>query len=236
MRATAFAVPANRLLAALPRALYRGLFGKLESVPFELGVILYEAGESPRYVYFPSDSMVSLIGATRERNQIEVGLVGHEGMVGYNAVMGASASPTGALVQGAGSAMRMPLADFSRSFERHAALRREVLRCASVQMAMAVQVATCNNAHTLQARLARWLLMTRDRLGSSRFPMTQSFLSKMLGTRRATVNGAARTLQRANLITYSRGRITIRDLDGLSAAACSCYEDIRQLTARRRSA
>jgi CRP-like cAMP-binding protein len=121
--------------------------------------------------------------------------------------------------------------DFSRNFEGNPIFRRAVLRCAGVQMATAMQIATCNNAHALQPRLARWLLMTRDRLGTTRFMMTQDFLAKMLGARRAAVNVAAGALQRAKLITYSRGKITIHDLDGLRAAACSCYEGIRRLTA-----
>jgi CRP-like cAMP-binding protein len=233
MRAAAFAAPTNHLLAALPREVYRRILTKLERVSFKLGVMLYEAGTSPRHVYFPVDSMVSLIGVTQERATLEVGLVGREGMVGCGLALGVIASPTGALVQGAGSALRMRSADFSRTFERNSTFRREVLRCAGTQMATAMQIATCNNAHPLQPRLARWLLMSRDRLGTTRFAMTQDFLAQMLGTRRATVNGAAGALQRAKLITYLRGKITIRDLDGLRAAACSCYEDIRRLTPGR---
>ena len=231
MRATAFSVPSNHLLAALPRAAYRRMAPRLERVPFELGTTLYEAGASPRHVYFPNDSMVSLIGMTQERNPLEVGLVGREGMVGCNLALGMARSPTSALVQGAGSAMRMRAADFARELQRSPVLRRAVLRCAGTQMATAVQIAACNNVHMLQPRLARWLLMTRDRLATDRFVMTQDFLAKMLGTRRATVNAAAGALQRAALITYTRGVIVITDRDRLRAAACSCYEGIRRLTA-----
>lgn len=208
------------------------MLGKLERVPFDLGKVLYEAGTSPRHVYFPNDSMVSLIGMTQERNPLEVGLVGREGMVGCNVALGVALSPTGALVQGAGSAMRMSAAHFFREFQRNASLRREVLRSAGVQMATAMQIAACNNAHMLQPRLARWLLMTRDRLATNRFAMTQEFLAQMLGTRRSTVNAGAGALQRAGLITYSRGTIVIGDQERLRAAACSCYEGIRRLTAR----
>lgn len=204
----------------------------LEPVPFKLGTMLYEAGASPKYVYFPGDSMVSLISMTQERNRLEVGLVGREGMVGCGLALGVMVAPAGALVQGAGNAMRMAATEFSRQVERTPDLRRAVLRCAGEQMATAMQIAACNNAHALQPRLARWLLMCRDRLGTTRFAMTQDFLAQMLGTRRATVNAAAGALQRARLITYSRGNITIRDLDGLRAAACSCYEGIRRLSAR----
>lgn len=207
------------------------MLARLERVPVDLGSTLYEAGTSPRHVYFPNDSMVSLIGMTQERNPLEVGLVGREGMVGCNLALGVAVSPTSALVQGAGSAMRMKAADFAREMQRNPALRREVLRSAGTQMATAMQIAACNNAHMLQPRLARWLLMTRDRLATDRFAMTQDFLAKMLGTRRATVNAAAGALQRAALITYKRGVIVITDRDRLRAAACSCYEGIRRLTA-----
>jgi CRP-like cAMP-binding protein len=207
------------------------MLARMERVPVELGVTLYEAGTSPRHVYFPNDSMVSLIGMTQERNGLEVGLVGREGMVGCNLALGVALSPTSALVQGAGSAMRMKAADFAREMRRNLALRREVLRSAGAQMATAMQIAACNNAHMLQPRLARWLLMTRDRLATDRFAMTQDFLAKMLGTRRATVNEAAGALQRAALITYKRGVIVITHRDRLRAAACSCYEGIRRLTA-----
>ena len=208
------------------------MLSRLERVPIDLGEMLYEAGTSPRHVYFPNDSMVSLISMTQERNRLEVGLVGREGMVGCNLALGAGISPTGALVQGAGSAMRMGALDFSRELRRNPSLQREVLRSAGAQMATAMQIAACNNAHALQPRLARWLLMTRDRLGTDRFAMTQEFLAQMLGTRRGTVNAGASALQRAGLITYSRGRIVILDREGLRAAACSCYEGIRRLTAK----
>lgn len=233
MRATAFAAPANYLLASLPRAAYRAMFDRLERVPCDLGEQLYEAGTSPRHVYFPNDSMISLISKTQERNRLEVGLIGREGIVGCSLALDAGPSPIGALVQGAGSAMRMGAADFCREFGRNPALRREVLRSAGVQMATAMQIAVCNNAHTLQPRLARWLLMTRDRLATNRFAMTQEFLAQMLGTRRSTVNAGASALQRAGLINYTRGILVIVDREGLQAAACSCYESIRRLTSRK---
>lgn len=231
MRAPAFAPPANYVLASLPRAAYRRMFHMLERVPFDLGEVLCEAGTSPRHVYFPNDSMVSLISMTQEGNRLEVGVVGREGMVGFSLALGAGPSPARALVQGAGSAMRMGAADFTRELVRNPALRREVLRSAGVQMATAMQVAACNNAHMLQPRLARWLLMTRDRLATNRFAITQDVLAQMLGTRRSTVNIGAGALQRAGLITYTRGILLIVDRERLLAAACSCYESIRRLTA-----
>ncbi len=194
--------------------------------------MLHEAGSTPKFVYFPNDSMVSLVGMTGERRKVEVGLVGNEGVVGISLALGPRPSPVTALVQGSGSAMRMTSAQFLRELARSPAFSREVSRCAYMAMAMAMQIATCNSAHLLQARLARWLLMTRDRVFKSRFELTQEFLAQMLGTRRATVSVAAAALQGRRLITYRRGWITIVDAEGLRSAACSCYETMRKLSAR----
>jgi len=143
--------------------------------------------------------------------------------------LGVSTSPVRAMVQGAGSAMRMSAARFGRELERNRPLRRELDRCAYVAMATAMQVAVCNKEHVLQARLARWLLMTRDRVGSDDFRFTQQFIALMLGVRRTGVTVAAGALQRRKLIRYSRGTMRILDRQGLRAASCSCYDVIRKL-------
>lgn len=173
--------------------------------------------------------MVSLLAVADRGNGLEVGLVGAEGMVGVALALGISKSPVKALVQGAGSAMRMSAARFSKELEHSRPLRREVDRCAYVAMATAMQVAVCNKAHMLEARLARWLLMTQDRVAVDRFRFTQEFIALMLGVRRAGVNTAAGALQRRGLIRYSRGSMQILDRRGLRAASCSCYKVIRQL-------
>lgn len=191
--------------------------------------MLYSPGGASQHVYFPNDCMVSLLAVAERGSALEVGLVGAEGMVGVALALGISKSPVKALVQGAGSAMRMGAAPFGRELERNRPLRRAVDRCAYVAMATAMQIAACNNQHLLEARLARWLLMTRDRVAADRFRFTQEFIALMLGVRRAGVNAAAGALQRRNLIRYSRGTMQILDRKRLLEAACSCYEAIRNL-------
>ena len=160
---------------------------------------------------------------------LEVGLVGRDGMVGMPLALGAASSPVRVLVQGAGSALRMSAARFRAELKRDAALRRLLERCAHVSMSTAMQIAVCNKVHMLSERLARWLLMVRDRLALEEFPLTQEFLADMLGVRRAGVTEAAGALQERGLIRYARGRIQILDVGSLSAAACSCYGVIRKL-------
>ena len=186
-------------------------------------------------MYFPNDCTVSLVAVADRASGLEVGLVGREGMVGIPWALGISTSPVRALVQGAGSAMRMTSARFGRELKRNRPLQRELDRCAYVAMATAMQIAVCNNEHLLEARLARWLLMTRDRTGSDRFQSTQESIALMLGVRRVGVTAAAGALQRRDLIRYSRGTMQILDSDGLLAASCRCYEVIRDMeTAKRR--
>ena len=191
--------------------------------------MLYQPGTASRYVYFPNEGMVSLLAVADRRSALEVGLVGAEGMVGLAAALGAPSSPVRAMVQGAGSALRTTAARLRSELERNAPLRREVARCAYVAMATAMQVAVCNKEHVLEARLARWLLMTRDRTASDEFRFTQQFIALMLGVRRSGVTVAAGALQRRGLIRYSRGTMRILDRQGLRAAPCSCYGVIREL-------
>jgi CRP-like cAMP-binding protein len=150
-------------------------------------------------------------------------------MLGVPLALGQPRSPVRALVQGEGSAMRMGAARFTQELKRNGELRKEIDRCAYVAMTTAMQIAACNNRHLLASRLARWLLMVRDRLGRDEFRMTQEFLAVMLGVRRAGVTEAAGALQRRKLIRYVRGKVEILRPDGLQAAACSCYEVIRKL-------
>lgn len=216
------------MLAALSSKRYRQVARGLEKIELDLGEILHEPGSRPRHVYFPNNSLVSLVVATAG-GHLEVGLVGKESMVGIPVALGQAASPVRALVQGEGSAMRMSTASFIQEIRRDGELRRQIDRCTYVAMATAMQIAACNNRHVLAARLARWLLMVRDRLGRDEFRMTQEFLSVMLGVRRAGVTEAAGALQRRRLIRYSRGKVTILKPEALRAAACSCYNVIRKL-------
>ena len=222
---------ANCLLAALPRKDYRQLIDDMEQVVLTYGEVLYETGEQIKHVYFPNDSLVSLLTLVDRHQALEVGLVGREGMVGIPLALEIGISPVRALVQGTGTAMRMSAAPFLKQLRQSHALTRELHRYTYSLMTQITQTAACNRFHVIEARLARWLLMTHDRVQSSSFRLTQEFLSQMLGVRRVGVTKAARTLQQDGLISYSRGNITILDRKGLEAASCSCYEIVRDMHA-----
>jgi CRP-like cAMP-binding protein len=219
----------NSLLAALPRKSYLRLLPGLAAVDLVFGDVLYEAGEPIRDVYFPSRSLVSLLTLVEGHLALEVGLVGREGMVGAPLALGVSVSPVRALVQGAGPALRMSAARFRKELERSPPLQRELLRYVHAMMVQISQTAGCNRFHVVEARLARWLLMTRDRVRSGEFRMTHEFLSHMLGVRRVGVTEAASALQRRKLIEYRRGSIKILDNRGLEAASCSCYRVVKHM-------
>jgi CRP-like cAMP-binding protein len=219
---------ANRLLASLPRKSYRGLLPGLDAVTLDFGDVLYEPGARIHDVYFPGRSVVSLLTVVDGRSALEVGLVGREGMVGIPLALGVDTSPVRALVQGAGAAMRMSAASFRKALDASEPLQRGLLRYTHGLMAQITQTAACNRFHVVEARLARWLLMTRDRVGSRQFRLTHEFLAHMLGVRRVGVTHAASALQRSGLIEYERGNIRILENAGLEAAACSCYRLVRQ--------
>ena len=229
MRVASRVPVANGMLAALPRKQYESLLSGLESVALRFGEVLYEPGERIRFVYFPGDSLVSLLTLVDGQSALEVGMVGREGMVGVPLSLGADVSPVRALVQGAGAAMRMKAARFSREIRKSPQLQQEVNRYTGVLMAQITQTAACNRFHVVEARLARWLLMTRDRVRSDEFPLTHEFLGHMLGVRRVGVTKAARALQGRKLIRYSRGKIQILNRRGLKASACSCYEVVKDM-------
>jgi CRP-like cAMP-binding protein len=218
---------ANSLLAALPRKDYQRLLPSLVPVDLAFGKVLYEPGKPIRDVYFPGQSLVSLLTVVEGHLALEVGLVGRDGMVGIPLALGIDASPVRALVQGGGPALRMNAARFRRELRRSPPLQRALNRYVYTLMAQISQTAGCNRFHVVQARLARWLLMTRDRVRSAEFRMTHQFLSHMLGVRRVGVTEAAGALQRRKLIEYSRGQIRILDHRGLQDAACACYEGLK---------
>lgn len=222
----------NHLLAALPRKDFRRLLTNLEPVTLAFGNVLYEPGQPIQHVYFPGDSLVSLLTLVDKHMALEVGMVGREGMVGVPLALGIDISPVRALVQGGGSAMRMTSEGFRGELRRSLSLQRELHRYTHVLMAQVTQTAACNRFHVVQARLARWLLMTRDRVRSDQFRLTQEFLAHMLGVRRVGVTKAASVLQRRKLISYSRGEISILDGDGLEAASCQCYQIVKNVQDR----
>ncbi|HEV3009552.1 MAG TPA: Crp/Fnr family transcriptional regulator, partial [Burkholderiales bacterium] len=189
-----------------------------------------EPGDALRHVYFPLDCLISLLAAVDGgEDDLEVGLVGREGLAGMPLALGNLTSPVRELVQGSGSALRMPAKRFVEELARTPNLRRLVDRCIFVAMSTAMQIAACNRSHVLEARLARWLLMVRDRLGRNEFYLTQDFLARMMGVRRAGVTEAASALQQRKMIDYRRGKVRLLDAGALRAAACSCYGVIRKL-------
>ena len=220
----------NRLLATLPKNEYKRLLPQMKTVNLVLGEELYEPGDVIKYVYFPNNSIISLISKLSETAWLEVGMVGNEGMAGLAVFMGVSSSSTRALVQGSGTAMRMSSAAVRTEANRLGSLHRLLHRYSHSLLTQVSQSSACNLSHLVNARLARWLLMTYDRLGAEEFPLTQEFLSNMLGVRREGVSKAAGALQAAKLIRYSRGIITLLDRGGLEAKSCECYAIIKAET------
>ena len=211
-------------LLALPSRDRNRLFQHLKPVSLSLGDVIYEPGKPMRQVYFPVSSLISLLTVVEDDLATEVGMIGREGMLGIPSIFGVKNSPVRALVQGAGMALQMPGRVFLLEMERTVSLRDKVFGFAHELMLQIAQTAACNRFHPVNARLARWLLMTRDRLGADEFPLTHKFLADMLGVRRAGVTDAASGLQRRKLIEYSRGNLRIINERGLEAAACICYE------------
>jgi len=221
------APPTNRLLTALPRHEYQRLLPKLKPFPLVFGEVIYEPGDVIRDVYFPTSGIISLLAAVEDRATLEVGIVGREGMVGLPIFLGVRTSSNRAVVQGTGEAMRMKASAFRNECENGGSFPLLLLRYTHSRLTQIGQGAACNRFHPIDARLARWLLMTRDRMGTDEFRLTQEFLSNMLGVRREGVNKAAGALQQQDLISYSRGNLLILDRVGLKAVACHCYGIIK---------
>ncbi len=213
----------NQLLAAIKPVEYANLSAHLEPVTLAFGDVLFETGDTIRAVYFPTTSLVSLLTLVDSHSALEVGMVGCEGMVGTALALGVNKSPVRAMVQGAGTAMRMKAAPFLQAFHQGLSMQRNVHLYIHALTTQIAQTAACNRFHVIEARLARWLLMTRDRVGSNHFRLTHEFLGNMLGVRRVGVTSAASALKKRLLIDYRRGDIEILDGPGLESAACSCY-------------
>jgi CRP-like cAMP-binding protein len=217
----------NRLLAALPADIYRRLLPQLEKITLKLRQVLYEEGDVINYVYFPNQALISLVSKMKNGTSAEVGMVGSEGMVSTAVLMGGKTMPYQAIVQGSNGAMKMTAAALKEEFDRGGPLQTLLLRYTHALHIQVAQTAACNRLHSLDERLARWLLMTQDRTQSDTLELTQEFLSTMLGVERSGVTLAAITLQGEGLIKYSRGKITVLDRPRLERASCECYGRVK---------
>ena len=222
-RAASAAPPTNRLLDQLPARDRDRMIAACEKVDLVFEDVIDEAGGTIGHVYFPTGSFISMLVPMGGKSTLEVALAGNEGMYGLPVAFGVSTTPMRALVQGAGPALRMSAAAFRSRIARVPALRACVDRYIYIVMSQLIQVAGCNRFHVVEQRLARWLLMTGDRAHSATFKITHEFLAYMLGVRRVGITEAATALQERNLITYTRGLLTILDRKGLERASCSCY-------------
>jgi cAMP-binding proteins - catabolite gene activator and regulatory subunit of cAMP-dependent protein kinases len=214
----------NCILASLPENDYQRLLPHLKHVSLNLGDVLHETDEAIRHVYFPIKSVASFIWKTEDGMTVEVGMVGGEGMTGVTIISGIKTLPYQTIVQGADGAMRMKSTALMAEFNRHGALHDLLLRYTHGLFIQVARTAICNRIHPIQQRFCRWLLMMRDRTGSDDLLLTHQFIASMLGTRRTDVTIAAGVLQKAGMIRYSRGHVTMLDLERLVASACDCYQ------------
>jgi CRP-like cAMP-binding protein len=213
----------NQLLAALPRGSEDTVLASCDQVDLRFATVLCVEGESVQRVYFPTDSVISLVTTLADGPRLEVGIIGNEGMLGTSVLLGVKFAPQRAIVQGAGSALSMGAAVFRQHCEGDSDLRAVMNRYVHVLLEQLSQTAACATFHPVESRLARWLLMTRQRVGDDRFNLTHEFLAYMLGVRRAGVTHAARSLHVRKLIDYRRGAITILDPSGLQKVSCACF-------------
>jgi CRP-like cAMP-binding protein len=217
----------NRILAALPAQEYDRLLAHLTPVSLTLGDTLYKTGEHITNVYFINAAVVSLVANLKDGSSVEVGLVGNDGMVGLSIVLGDDVSPNQAIVQIADGAMRMKASALREELKRDGQLLGLLLRSTVAMLKQVSQTAACNGSHIVAERLARWLLMCHDRVPGDEMKLTQEFIGQMLGIRRSGVSEAAIVLQTLELISYSRGHITIINREGLQDFACECYAIVK---------
>ncbi len=218
----------NHLLAALPDAERKRWLPWLEKVDLPLGQVLYESGGTLAHVYFPTTAIVSLLYVMENGASAEIAVVGNEGIVGVSLFMGGGSTPSRAVVQSAGAGFRLKAEALTNEFNRAGPVLHLLLRYTQALITQMAQTAACNRHHSLDQQLCRWLLLSLDRLQGSELVMTQELIANMLGVRREGVTEAALSLQRARLIRYSRGRITVLDRGGLEQRTCECYAVVKK--------
>ncbi|MDZ7794572.1 MAG: Crp/Fnr family transcriptional regulator [Spirochaetia bacterium] len=217
----------NRLLGALNDSDFQQIAPHLELVPMPLGDVLYESGGELKWVYFPTDAIVSLLYVMEDGSSAEIAVVGKEGVVGIALFLGGQTMPNRAVVQSAGQAYRLKGTILTQEFNRSGGVQHLLLRYTLALLTQMAQTAVCNRHHTVDQQLCRWLLLSLDRLPTNELSMTQELIANMLGVRREGVTEAAGKLQKSGLINYHRGRITVLNRPGLEARVCECYEVVR---------
>ncbi|MFZ0773805.1 MAG: Crp/Fnr family transcriptional regulator [Candidatus Sulfotelmatobacter sp.] len=218
----------NLILRSLPRNECSQFFSSMEFVRLKLHQMLHEVGETIRSVYFLNDGLASVLTVQPDGKSVEVGLIGKEGFVGLPVIFGFRTSGLRVMTQGDGTGYRVDVEILLKLLPQCPELQRQLQRFSMTLGMQSTQLAACNRLHAVEERLARWLLMSQDRIGGKSLPLTQEFLGQMLGTRRASVSEAAGSLQEAGMITYTRGNVTILNRGKLEKTACDCYEIIQQ--------
>jgi CRP-like cAMP-binding protein len=222
----------NTILAALPGAECDRLAKDLELVPLKLGEVLYESGETMSHAYFPTDGIISLLYVMKNGASAEIAIIGNEGMIGISLFMGGESTMSRAIVQNAGHAYRLPAQVLKEEFHSGGALSRLLLMFTSALITQMVQTAACNRHHTVDQQLCRWMLLSLDRLPSSRIVMTEKLIGNMLGIDRVRVSEATSVLYRAGLVHYDNGEITVLDREGVEGRSCECYGVVKKETDR----
>jgi CRP-like cAMP-binding protein len=222
----------NHILAALPPEGAARLFPQLKLVKMPLGMSVYESGDVQRFIYFPTNSIISLLYVLRDGASAEIAVVGKEGAVGVALFMGGEGTPSRAVVQSAGFAYKLSSRALKEEFDRHGHMLQLLLRYTQSLITQMAQTAVCNRHHTVDQQLCRWLLLSLDRLSGRSLSMTQELIANMLGVRREGVTTAAGKLQKLGVIRYSRGRITVLDRRKLEDLSCECYSVVKKETDR----
>jgi len=226
----------NQLLSSLPQAEYERLAPHMKLMKLKLGEVLYESGDKQRYVYFPVDSIISLLYVLKNGASAEIAIVGNDGAIGIALFMGGETTTNRAIVQSAGYVYRLPGSRIKEEFDRHGEVLHVLLHYTQALITQMAQTAVCNRHHSVDQQLCRWLLLSLDRLSSNQITMTQELIANMLGVRREGVTDAAGKLQRLGVITYKRGRITVLDRPRLEQLTCECYAVVKREAQRLRVA